>query len=109
MSFIQHISDPFTSDLTALKEEIMTSQEAARIHELEDMGMHAEAHQVWRDSHRNDATYPVGTEDYAAHERCRKNLAGTHKGNLFCIDHSVLVAAAYEYGPACSCGEDCQS
>ena len=35
--------------------------------------------------------YPSGTEDFYLHQRCRKNLAGHHKGNRFCIDHKVLV------------------
>lgn len=54
----------------------MTSQEAQRIHELEDMGMHAEAHQVWRDSHRNDVERQAAYLKYLGYTEDAKRLLG---------------------------------
>jgi hypothetical protein len=42
----------------------MTSQEAQRIHELEDMGMHTEAHKLYESSH---AEYYVQEQDSTGH------------------------------------------
>lgn len=36
--------------------------------------------------------YPRGTESFWRHRDCQVNLAGTHRGNRYCVTHGVLVA-----------------
>lgn len=35
--------------------------------------------------------YTSATESYEKHAGCRMNLAGSHAGNRYCLDHKVLV------------------